>query len=533
MQALSRMRSQPDQQEIALYVQKSPSQSSPGTIDVRVFPSVGPIKNIAISVFDFFAAKCRGKTAAKSWLYERNKHLGNTVECLHTIFGAKRVERVLQYLKFDAYWKTGQLFTRGDMALFMCGLELITVEDMQDLLDELHEKTDTVRQIPQKELVRLRGVFKDTKLITECNSKQLGELEQQLLPFDDDNDEFWHNCDNIKNQLPLSREELIESAAWVRRVLRTQKLDDDSWEVAVAKRFAAIKLPPHFVLPHPQGYMFLTNAVEGRSLKYFFRKLGNAGPRSFVLYGTTTDSARKEKFGSSYTSYFEDMRPELGTKGIVETFDKTKEILSDPSLGFISGPSEKIEFIGHSLGGAQAMRDTVLFHNQVARLTCVCCPGVDQKTAELFAKIVQNKELPLNVKYIVEDSDIISLSGTRLLGSGCQSCKNLSISVKVLRPSGSHECDFFRMNINFRNIVNFPSAVKQNSRVHMRLLALEPHETTELQGAKKEAFLNHDAISVDPSWEVGRRVIGALCFQFSGWGFSDFAKRKIQEISAV
>lgn len=480
------------------------------------------IARLAIGIIESVASQFFEKRVDLLETEVRIKCFRETISFFQTLFGSQRVIRVIKQMGIDHYAQTGELLKRGEMPTFLYHMELFTKEDMQELLDELHSDKKTVRFISDAQRNSLRKEFDHCLSVESCSNEQLKTLERLLLPFTSESEEFWEDIQQKKQCVPLSRFDLLEAAAWVRYSMRTGQLSEDDWEVAFAKRFAAIPLPHHLVVPHPQGYLYLSNSVQGRALKYFFRPLGKTNTQPIVLYGTTTDTAKKEKLFSFFSSFYEDARTEIGTRGIVETYEETRKILQDTRKGFVTTPQDRVRLIGHSLGAAQAMRDAVLFYRQVSQVTGVCCPGVDKKTAELFKKAITAARLSPSLKYVVENGDIIHLSGERLLGDECP----LSVSVRILSPIDTPVQQFPRLHWTIQNILRAVSYVKQNSRAHMRLLILEPHKEHVLEGQEKNDFLHHAPNSVDPGWESARSKIGSFLLA-KGEGFAEFAETKL------
>lgn len=448
----------------------------------------------------------------------------NTVLFLKSLFGDQRVKRVIKYMKIDQYELIGRTFTKGDMKTFLCCLELVTKDDMQELLDELRSNKNVVRTISAQDLSVLRKQFENTSTVEMCSTAQLQSLEQFLLPFTSSQEEFWNNLDEIQHRLPspVSFPQLVESVAWVRHALRTKNVSEEDWDVAFAKRFAAIKLPPHTVVSHPQGYLYLSHAVEGRALKLFFQPLGTSSAQRVVLYGSTTDSITKSGFAGAVSSYKEDVQPDMGARGIIETYEETKQLFQNPQRGFVKTKQDTVRCIGHSLGAVHAMRDAVLFFRQVTHLTGVCSPGVDAKTADVYRKVICANDLSPSLRYVMEEGDVIPLAGERLLGDGCQPAP----TVKMLRPSNTVSQPFLRFNLCARNIWHFPSNMLQVSRAHSRLLVLEPHQEKRLEGKEKQNVLCHAPETIDPRWERARKRIGSI-FVKVGAQFATFAEKQL------
>ncbi len=480
-----------------------------------------------------------GRTIALIDHSKAHQDLTETITQLKTLFGEGRVERTMAWGQIDlaAMYRDGRRLTKQDFATFFHCLALITKEDVDDLLRELNGDHPCVRGVEGESLRTLRARFHEKREISDCSSEDIQELESILLPFSTPHDLFWNSPQDHVNtiSLPISTFDMIEGVAWAQHLIRTRRLSLQDWEHLVAKRLSQAQLPNHLLVRHPHnGYLCFSHLVEGGGAsKRFFASLHPQNIPPVILYRGTRGPMPGDGISDTMKSWLEDLRRELGSSGPIATYDATKQLLENPELGFVSSPAQGIALIANSIGGAQAQREAVYFHNRIVRLSTHCSPGVDGATAELFRSVMsQPRETPMIITHTIDKGDIVDTVGDEHIGANCPNIRLIFRALSPVTTGTQNEAaawttsnrlhDFLCSNIPalFSNIVGiFEAHARATTAEAYReaVISTDNPETRELA----TAYAQHRPPHFDPSWEQARRFFCPV----PSPGFAEFARQ--------
>ena len=234
-------------------------------------------------------------------------------------------------------------------------------------------------------------------------------------------------------------------------------------------------------------------------------------------------------------SWLEDLKRELGSSGPITTYKETKDLLERPEQGFADSADQKITFVTNSIGGPQAMRDTILFHKRVSRLTTNASPGVDRETADLFREVLsQPRETPLIITHNIDKGDIVDTVGDEHVGANCPNASLTFRSLALASPHAPAQEGQRRWSVAnrletflFSGIPQLLSNVMGIFEAHMRTSVIENY-TEEVVSTDDPAthdiaiaYAQHLPPHFDPSWERVRRFICPV----PSPGFAAFARQ--------
>lgn len=464
--------------------------------------------------------------------------LRETTAALSEIFGSKRLHRAAKWCDIDlSDGRKGRLLTKEDLSTLFHSLSQITADDVNELLEELNSPDESVRHLSGPTLKTLRDRFVEKHSIEQCSFEDIRTLETVLLPFDDPEHLFWNNPSSHFNSLFGSSSSVYESVGWACHILRNKNLPLKDWEAVFAKRLTQPALPQNLLIAHPNGaYLQLCSQIEGGGAsKRFFRTLHANAADPLILYRGTRGPSPETSFSDVVYSWLEDLRRELGASGPIATYEQTKRFLEDPALGFVNAPDQPICLLANSIGGPQAMRDTLLFNKRVRRLTTNSSPGVDTATAELFRKVMSApRPTPMTIIHNIDRGDIVDTLGDEHIGGDCE---NVSLTFRALRPADEsaqeHSSTEWSVSNQLRDFLLSGTALGSKImgifEAHMRAttagLYSEEIISTNLPQTKKLAidYARHIPPHFDPSWEGVRRF---LCPAPSP-GFAAFANEQL------
>jgi hypothetical protein len=473
---------------------------------------------------------------------KKREDLTATVKNLKSMFGARRLDRNIAWCKINIknLHDDGRCLSKQDFASLFHGFELITKEDVEDLLAELNGEQPCVRGVEGESLHSLRHQFHGKTEISSCNPEEIQALEKILLPFEHTEDQFWNKPEEHINAVtfPVTTFGMIETVAWAQHLLKAQRIPLKDWESIFAKRLAQPQLPKNLILHHPSnGYICFSHVVEGGGAsKRFFKSLHPLNVPPHILYRGTRGPMPGDNTWDTVHSWLEDVRRELGSSGPIATYEETKRLLENPEEGFVNSPDQKVAFVTNSIGGAQGQRDALCFHNRVLRLNTNCSPGVDKATAALFREVMSTpRETPMIITHNIDKGDIVDTAGDEHLGGGCP---HVTLTFRSLSPATSDTkedqhtwtatnrlSDFL-----FSGIPSLFSNISGIFEAHVRAAATGLYKEEVLSTedpatcALAAAYAQHQPPHFDPSWEQVRRY---FCPAPSP-GFAEFARQHIQ-----
>lgn len=435
-----------------------------------------------------------------------------TTAPLEEIFGRERVKRNIALVRSNTPKVNGRdkNFSKQELAALLFCLSFITKEDLEDLLQEIQGSAQMVRGLQGESLAKLRAQFHG-KTVELCSKEDISSLEAILLPFGSVQNLFWEDASHTQTdeKAPSTFAGMMERAAWSRHLLKTYPLTIDEWEYLFAKAFSPPFLPEHVVIPHPNGYLFMSHSIEeGGASKRFFAQLGATPVDPTILYRCTRGLMPTDSRQSSFESFAENLRKNLGALGSIKTYEKTKALLEHPELGFVKSPDQQIRLIGFSQGGAHAQRDCALpFLHRVKKLLTISSPGIDRATAALFREMISKRHEPLTIIHTMEAGDIIHLSGEEHLWAK----ENVRLSVRSFAPIRYYLENLANKKAWWEacDIAHFIPRIKGFSQAHSRLTVAAPYyRERELSDESEETirFCKHDPSIIDPSWESVRKL---------------------------
>ena len=352
-----------------------------------------------------------------------------TIDYFHRVFGKKRVERVWQTNTLQ-----GPLKKKHIKELFASTGEVLGA-DLEELFSEIKNTKSKLRYFSLQETEEIKRLFQNQRSLKECSKDQIDLLLSYLLPYRHINDLFLHATPSLNSMnfhCPRGFQSLNKRVL-VYETIRQKNVTEDEWVMFLAKTLADREIPEGVILKAPgNSYVVVHKTVSGAgAYKYFLKTIASQtqDASNYIVYrGTSPFPTATE----SFQTLIEDFRYKIGDRGPQETFEKTKDLLEKPELGFIDQKGQKITAIGMSLGGAHAMRD-MIFH-PITRLITVASPGIDKESSRIFSRQVNSKvRTGLKIEHHFEAEDIFDQFGDEHLGAGCDRDK-IEVKVKIHEP---------------------------------------------------------------------------------------------------
>lgn len=469
----------------------------------------------------------------RSW---KKQPLTNTVTIFRETFGQHRFDRAAKWAEINLGENRAELLTKKEVSALLHALELVTLEDVEELLEEIHGPNDGIRASLQRADVQsLREQFAGKRTIESCSFEDIQQLETLLLPFKDPLTQFWNDPASHFNSLSVigSSYNSTETVAWALHLLRTKKLSLNDWEALCAKRLAQPQIPANLLIPHPNGgYVCFSHRIEGGGAsKRFLRSIHPEKVPPLILYRGTRGPSTGAAIKDVVLSWLEDLRKELGSSGPMTTYEETKDLLLNPERGFVNSPNQPVWLVTNSIGGPQAMRDAILFHRRVTRLSTNSSPGVDTETAELFRQVMKEpRQTPMTIIHTIDTGDIVDTVGDEHLGGNCD---HVSLTFRSLSPLSGDSSPRSGLRNTLRDFfLSSPALIERVwgiFQAHTRATVAYPYReeilSTDTPETKTQAnsYAQHRPPHFDPSWEQVRTFI---CPAPSP-GFAAFARQHI------
>lgn len=472
---------------------------------------------------------------------KEQKDLTSTVTHLKELFGSRRVERSLEWCGINAQnlFDDGLRLSKQEITMLLDSFEVITTDDIEELLSELNSSQSSVRNLETETLEKLRHQFQGKTSINSCSSEEIQTLEKILLPFTCTEDQFINSPADrfIELSFPVTTFTMVENVTWALHLLRNKDYSPQDREAFIAKGLAQAPLPDRLLLPSPKGdshYLYARIAGGGAS-KLLFRPLKQPEKVDpLVVYQGTRGPMPGDTLADSLSSLAEDLRTELGSSGAIATYELTKEFFENPSKGFIDFEAQGIRLVANSIGGAQAQRDAVLFHPIVKSITTNCSPGIDKATADLFREVMkQPRGKPMVITHNIDGEDIVDRVGDQHVGGNCP---NVSLTFRSLSPADTGEKENQSTSwtprislFDFLFSFSLPSHIFDIFKAHARPTAAVPYKqmliTTDdpLTRDLANTYAQHKPPHFDPTWEQVRRYFCPV----PSPGFAAFAKGKL------
>jgi len=519
-----------DQLPIQACVIKKVSTASGRTYSVEL-PSTG--KRIIGTLVSFL----RKTPQAEQHLAQSREELSQTVHFFEKAFGKSRFQNALRNaeIKIAVKQDFGQLLSYSEIETLFAHLAQVSKEDLQELLDEIHSTDNkNVRFFKGDALAALRAQFSGKTTISACTTNDIDRLFEILLPFENPDHLFFKNNALLEpsSKFALSSPQMHRYLAHSLEVLRhTKAMTVPEWEIYFAKKISSPYLRPHLLVRHPQGYLHLTNTIEGKGIsKLIFEPLGTTELATHVLYRGTRGFQPSDTLSQAVDTIREDFTHELGATGVMATYDKTKEVL----IG-----KRDICLIGFSLGGAHAQRDALLFTDQVRKVVSVNAPGIDAKSADLLPQILRSVpgRTPLEIVCTSDSEDLVDTAGERHLGAGCtREIAHISIRGYLLRASTDQQQNPFEKPIERfcqMGVVSTVQSVAKATFAHVRpTFIFASHLSEVLDNSDRNAelvqkYLMHDREVVPHQCEKIRKDFSRNHLV----AFSDFVKQRRPDLN--
>lgn len=341
---------------------------------------------------------------------------------LVTIFGAERVEAV-------------------------CGLHPPeTVRDISKIFRSLATPTLSDLERALQEGIEEEGY--DFTLET-ATGEQIQALYDRVAPFGSLHELFFSSIPPLDRPAVDSGKTFFGDDLRIRvlyELAHNHEMTHDQWVTLVAKQLTPLEVSPGTMVRGYDGTWYTVHSTVSASGSYAtFLKVVGDNPENkpaIVLYrGTHPTPIACEGFNG----VVEDIRPDIGTQGIINSYDQLEKRLTDPEEGFIQ-PGQSVWVMGMSLGGTHAQRLATLFPDIVRKVSLVSSPGIDEATCDLYAEVVaaaageQEGVEPPSIEMLIDADDITDSMGQMHLGAHCAD-EHVNLRVTLYDPDLSRDVD--------------------------------------------------------------------------------------------
>ncbi len=494
---------------------------------VDAIPISNDIKKSYVDFFDVFNTQYR--TFVKSYCDKSQPdedEFQNTVSYLYKIFGKKRVDRIITEFQsdFSEQRKLRTIFVLEMKYLFYALAEVYT-NDINDLLEEIQISNEPIRFLNAEESFQLKQNLQGKKTIDDLSNKDLDALFSILVPFLKIEDVF---CNAVPKDKIASLDSGKTFYGLRHRTFTYEKMRRNShslleWSCTAVKTLSDLEMPKGVVFRNENGgYCTVHEIIHGKgAYKTCLKQIGKQRKNSqnVILYRGT----RVPPFATgAHHTLFEDMRKDLGSRGPIATFDETKNLLSDPKLGFIEDEKETVKAIGMSLGGNHSMQDAALHFGKISHVVPIASPGIDDETDQNFQKQLLESDFKIKIDHIWEYDDIVDQFGSRHMGAQLLPekadvnihllCQNEEQSTREEVLDKARQYREFPKTSNFITNTAFALFKLQNAfqTAHCRKTTESSYRVITLNNSRDSdqinSILSHKGGISDPEWEVLRKT---------------------------
>jgi hypothetical protein len=351
------------------------------------------------------------------------------------LFGKERIQRLaLRYsenqleINLEKIKKRGYVSDEEFEILFIASSD-VRKEDCEDLLKLINDiDTKTIFHLSEEETVKLRQNFLGAR-INSLSKEELEQFMDVLSPLKGPEDLVFHKHLDIPDICPDSGKRLegIRERVYLQQELRFLCKETDNshsnkqllqWASTIGKRINNREPPQGVLIPSPKGYYAVHQTLTGEGayviLLKTFTKKENGFVNTLSCRGTRVQKSATEAFGTVR----DDMRRQVGAKGIVAIEKELNAYLTDVQKGFIDDEKEGFDVIGFSLGGATSQLITALHPLRVNILISICGASLSKDIAENFNRQLQDRDdnHPIRIIHLIDAGDPVHATGKVKLG---------------------------------------------------------------------------------------------------------------------
>ncbi|MBP9840905.1 MAG: hypothetical protein KBC64_00590 [Simkaniaceae bacterium] len=320
-----------------------------------------------------------------------------TIERLYAEVGALRLDRVGKRVEVNIREKYGLgiCLTVGEMKRLFVGLGEVYLEDLVEIY--------------LRDPSRYEG-----RRFDELTKEDYDDLYNRAVPFDSILAMF---C----NDLPSSFDRTLFSKAssfaemrkrvYLNEIKRRRHGSSMDEVLNYMKRINDEELPIGLIIPTRKGYHQVFRSICGAGAHFLLLKTLHQGLYSRISY-QGTDPLK-------ITTMYDDLRPNLGCRGAITTFDELNYFMNHPAAGFVRSQDELVDMDAFSLGEAHATRHAALLLHRVHKLRLVDGAGIDEKTLNEIALRAEELSHKIKVRHYWEGDSMISRMGDGHFGLNC------------------------------------------------------------------------------------------------------------------
>ncbi len=377
----------------------------------------------------------------------------STINYLYKKFGKERIRKISAEndLSIEYKYNHGLPLQRRDIEIIFLNMGMVTFDTLQKIFTDIQNSPNAYLHLSREKVSQLRRDFQ-SKQFNQLKKHHLDELYAIASPFMKIDTYFLNNPPNLKAPIhefwgnengkrkmiylleDIHRKTSVQHQVGILDQRQTLQLECNFRKI---KKIVTYCIPKNLVIAEPEGYRYVFSKIEGGGSYQIFLKALNKSEemRSQVCHLPT--QSWHSAVHARWESMMEDMRPEIGAFGIMTTYEETKEMLYNPHRGFIDDSNEKVDVIGHSLGGTAAQRFYALFYEKTHTIIGVNCPGVDAETANFFKDRINASSsqdaMGRKIMYIRDVEDIITYGGAAFLGKYCDHCA-IEVQAHLIKP---------------------------------------------------------------------------------------------------
>ena len=377
----------------------------------------------------------------------------DTIDYFYKIFGKSRVQNISQQFQAEIETKRNHdlPITKGDIERIFAGVAIIYKEELGQFFTELkrtepqkellHLSSDDVKTL-KNEIQQFQQKSFDDLEFDDLNNQSLKKLYAAMIPFDSIETIFlgnlpekpftgsanpkknFHDFQRLVYTTEKLRREALRIGEKDLASLKTYKLKH---RIRMTKKLMNNHLPSRKVL-FEISEKIVFDTPKGLLYKFALLEAGGAFTIAMKTFKTEPD----KKFHSClyflptqalncvpqpWESVVDDLQKEIGALGAKAIYPKITDEILEPTAKFVER-DEKIDILGYSLGGNQAIRiATLLYPTGILRKVFITSnPGIDKKTAALFKTLVDQKRFPIKLSYSCEADDYTAQYGECHLG---------------------------------------------------------------------------------------------------------------------
>ncbi len=359
------------------------------------------------------------------------------IDFLYENFSKERVELVSKRynLNIEERYQRGMSITRSTFEKVLYGMADTRIEDFHNLFDEVKSGRKVVRHLSEEATNKFRESLEKYDSYEDLPPDASDFFFKVLIPTENVKTLFLNNPPEVNSWIGRSsRPRAYVIDLYRRSDNRKVEYGDVNFSMIALKRILSHVTPEGVMIPGHDGARYVHSKVIKGGANTLFLKTATkpmSDPeqdfhyQNWVMMLSTRSKLTYVEAWRSLLGIFEN---NIGAEGLIRSYEKIKDLVTDPDLGFIRSSDEKFTISGFSQGATQAERLFCIpeMFSRIERAYLISGPGIESSSCQWFRKLGDQIDCADNKKkitFVTHTRDRIFDAGDRHIGAHCDTSK--------------------------------------------------------------------------------------------------------------